>query len=265
MLFAAKRQIGDAYNRIVNLLKSGNDFFKNARGKDSYKKAADRATNFDDADFSNIAKNALLISTKVPPSLGRRGNELEDLIVKYQAIRESVNLFHQLSSTAANTLWRQLLPRFYNRIGLPVEPQTAAVGGSQKGGLGGPTDATNVDSREQEALQSYFDTLISTVIGYCRNATIQVELYEELTVDNYMNVLETFPVQIDRILLLIMLVLQFLKGCLVHPTANRLLYGPPTRSFQYITTVFNLVNYDETCKLFWNYSKRHSHLLFTRF
>lgn len=244
---AAKRQIGDAYNRIVNLLKSGNDFFKNARGKDSYKKAADRATNFDDADFSNIAKNALLISTKVPPSLGRRGNELEDLIVKYQAIRESVNLFHQLSSTAANTLWRQLLPRFYNRIGLPVEPQTAAVGGSQKGGLGGPTDATNVDSREQEALQSYFDTLISTVIGYCRNATIQVELYEELTVDNYMNVLETFPVQIDSAFNHARAA--FLKGCLVHPTANRLLYGPPTRVFntlqQYLTSsiMMKLANY----------------------
>jgi hypothetical protein len=237
---AAKRAIGDAYNSVVNLLKTGNDFFKSAkraRGSDSYKKAADMATNFDDADFSNIAKNALLISTKVPPSLGRRGNELNDLIVKYQAIQESVNLFHQLSGTAANTLWRQLLPRFYNRIGLPVELQAAAVGGTQKGGLGGPTDATNVDSREQEALQSYFDTLISTVIGYCRNATIQIELYEDLTVDNYMNVLETFPIQIESAFNHARAA--FLKGCLVHPTANRLVYGPPSRGINMLQQYLN--------------------------
>ncbi|MAH20707.1 MAG: hypothetical protein CMB96_04625 [Flavobacteriaceae bacterium] len=224
------RQIADAYNRVVNLLKTGNDFFKNTRGNASYKKSADRATNYDDIDLSVIAKNALLISIQVPPSLGRRGNELEDLIEKHKDIKESVNLFIQVSSVAANTLWRQLLPIFYSRIGLPRVRQVGSVGGKQKGGLGGPTDMRNidvVDTREQEALKSYFDTIISTVIGYCRNATIQIDLDQDVTVDNYVNVLETFPLEIESAFNLARAA--FLKGCLVDATANRLVYGPPTR------------------------------------
>ena len=228
----AMRSIGDGYNRVVNLLKTGNDFFKNTRGNDSYKKAADRATNFDDVDFSALAKNALLVSIKVPPQLGRRGNTLDEVVEKYGFLRETVDQFQKLSADAADVIWRQLLPRFYNKIGLPADPDVAMVGGTQSGGMGGPTDMTipiNVDVREQDALKKYFNTLISTVIGYCRNATNQVVLYEDAnSATNYMQVLSQFPNKNASAYNLARAA--FFKGCLVHPTANRLVYGPRTRT-----------------------------------
>lgn len=220
------------FNAVIAILVG---YIKDVANNKAYKKHANSTTNFDEIDIANIAKNALLMSIKVPEKLGRRwGGNIDDVINKYKALDETVTLFDKMASNTTNILWRQLLPMFYAKLGF-----SSFAGGSQAGGLGGPTniaDPKNVDLREKQALAKYFDTVISTVIGYCRNVTSQIT-DTELSAYEYIEKLKSFDQK--NISAFDLARAALIKGLLVHPTNNRLVYGPPTRNPNTLMRKFN--------------------------
>lgn len=219
--YGAKTKIGTDFNAVISILVG---YMNDTANNRAYKKNAASTTDFDEIDIANIAKNALLMSIKIPDKLGRRwNNSIADIIEKYNALGETVTLFKDLASNTTTILWKQVLPMFYAKLGFP-----GFAGGSQVGGgLGGPTIAANVDIREQEAIESYFNSVISTVIGYCRNVTSQIT-DNGITSEEYMQKLISFNQKNLSAFDLARAAL--IKGLLVHPTTNRLVYGPPTRN-----------------------------------
>uniref|UniRef100_A0A6C0LIU2 Uncharacterized protein n=1 Tax=viral metagenome TaxID=1070528 RepID=A0A6C0LIU2_9ZZZZ len=219
--YGAKTKIGTDFNAVITILVG---YMNDTANNRDYKRTAASTTNFDEIDIANIAKNALLMSIKIPDKLGRRwSNTIDDIIDKYKALGDTVALFKDLASNTTNILWRQVLPMFYAKLGFP-----GFAGGSQVGGgLGGPTIAANMDLREEQALTSYFDSVISTVIGYCRNVTSQIA-GSIVNPEDYMNKLISFNQKNLSAFDLARAAL--IKGLLVHPITGRLVYGPPTRN-----------------------------------
>jgi hypothetical protein len=218
--YGAKTKIGTDFNAVIAILAG---YMNDTANNRDYKRYAASTTNFDEIDIANIAKNALLMSIKIPDKLGRRwNNTIDDIIDKYKALGETVTLFKDLASNTTTILWRQVLPMFYAKLGFP-----GFAGGSQVGGLGGPSNSKNIDLREEEGLTSYFNSVISTVIGYCRNVTSQIADSTD-TAKDYMDKLISFNQK--NISAFDLARAALIKGLMVHPITNRLVYGPPTRN-----------------------------------
>ena len=77
---------------------------------------------------------------------------------------------------------------------------------------------------EEDALKKYFDTLLSTIIGYCRNATYQIDSASQTDAAAFVNALSTTintnysAFRLARA--------AFVKGCLLHPQTKMLIFGP---------------------------------------
>jgi len=226
--YGAKTKIGTDFNAVISILVG---YMNDTANNRAYKKNAASTTDFDEIDIANIVKNALLMSIKIPDKLGRRwNNSIADIIEKYNALGETVTLFKDLASNTTTILWKQVLPMFYAKLGFP-----GFAGGSQVGGgLGGPTIAANIDIREQEAIKSYFNSVISTVIGYCRNVTSQIT-DNGITSEEYMQKLISFNQKNLSAFDLARAAL--IKGLLVHPTTIRFVYGPPIRNHNTIKSM----------------------------
>ena len=231
----AKIKIGTDFNAVIAILVGYMD--DTANNKD-YKKNVASTTNFHDIDIARLVKDALLMSIKIPKKLEKRWSHkvVKDIHDKYEALCETVDLFKNLASNTTNILLKQVLPMFYDKLGFSV-----FAGGSQVGGLGGPTniaDPNNVDLREQQALTTYFDSVISTVIGYCRNVTSQIT-DTNLSANEYIQKLASFREKNTSAFDLARAA--FIKGLLVHqphPTYIRLVYGPPTRNLDTLMRMF---------------------------
>jgi hypothetical protein len=222
----ARNQIGTDFNAVIAILLG---YMEDTANNKDYKKFVASTTNFLANDIANIAQNALLISIKVPEKLANRwSHDISGIKVIHQALCETVDLFKNLASNTTNMLLNQVLYKFYGKLGFD-----GFAGGSQAGGLKGQpnnADPNNVDLREQQAgggdqsLTTYFDSVISTVIGYCRNVTSQIT-DTNLSAFQYIEKLKSFGQK--NISAFELARAAFIKGLLVGPN-NSLVYGPQT-------------------------------------
>tara|TARA_Y100000389_G_scaffold139622_1_gene137381 strand:+ start:3241 stop:7500 length:4260 start_codon:yes stop_codon:yes gene_type:complete len=233
----ARNQIGTDFNAVIAILLG---YMEDTANNKYYKKFVASTTNFLDNDIANIAKNALLISIKVPKKLANRwSHDISGIKAIHQALCETVDLFKKLASYTTNMLLNQVLYKFYGKLGFD-----GFAGGSQAGGLKGPTNIAvpnNVDLREQQgggvdqALTTYFDSVISTVIGYCRNVTSQIT-DTNLSAIQYIEKLRSFGQKNISAFELARAAL--IKGLLVGPD-KKLVYGPQTINYETLKRMFS--------------------------
>jgi hypothetical protein len=233
----ARNQIGTDFNAVIAILLG---YMEDTANNKDYKKFVASTTNFLANDIANIAQNALLISIKVPKKLANRwSHNIQGIHDIYQALVETVDLFKNLASNTTNMLLNQVLYKFYGKLGFD-----GFAGGSQAGGLKGQpnnADPNNVDLREQQgggvdqALTTYFDSVISTVIGYCRNVTSQIT-DTNLSAFQYIEKLRSFGQK--NISAFELARAAFIKGLLVGPN-NSLVYGPQTIKPHNLTEMFS--------------------------
>ena len=80
------------------------------------------------------------------------------------------------------------------------------------------------NERQNDALKKYFDTLLSTIIGYCRNATYQIDSASQTDAAAFVNALGN---SINTNYTAFRLArAAFVKGCLLHPQTKMLVFGP---------------------------------------
>jgi hypothetical protein len=238
----AKIAFGDAFNAVIAILLV---YMKDTANNQDYKNFVTSTTNFIDVDIAHAARDALLITIKVPDNLKGRWplKAISDIRDKYNALYETVDLFKNLASNTTNMLLNQVLYKFYGKLGIDGFAG-GSQGGSQGGGLKGPTNIAvpnNVDLREQQgggvdqALTTYFDSVISTVIGYCRNVTSQIT-DTNLSAFQYIQKLSLFEQK--NISAFELARAAFIKGLLVGPN-DRLVYGPQTINPHNLTRMFS--------------------------
>ena len=195
-----------------------------------YIKAAELSTNFYSADLSQLVKQAILVyDFKIPDSFNnwRDIPTNPDQVAKYyNGLKTGVEDFKKLASTAANDLLTKVLPPLYRAIGITMEGGNN-VDKNQYGGtvLGGPTTTTAMNNeRQNDALKKYFDTLLSTIIGYCRNATYQIDSASQTDAAAFVNALgNSINTNANAFRLARA---AFVKGCLLHPQTKMLVFGP---------------------------------------
>lgn len=199
----------------------------------NYTKCVDYSTNLDKADYAMLAKQALLATFDIPPEITTRTHNkpavLEQLLV---TINSTIDNVIQFSSSATDAIWIRVLPAMYNLIGIPMTGGAPLL--EQIGGY--PSPQAIMDG-QVFALKSYLDGVITTAIGYCDNATCQLNYNDRQSPQQLLAAFNSFGAlnysSYDSARAAIA------KGCLVNPGSGQLVFGPRVSNTAVIGRYFN--------------------------